>query len=489
MGRRRVLFISNGHGEDLLAGVLARALHTQRRELDIWAFPVVGEGKAYREFPVIIKGVQKEMPSGGWIRQSWQALIEDVKAGFLQLTWQQFGALKRLSPDVDLVIPVGDIYPLFLAFWFVRRPIVFVPTAKSEYIHGHFAVEKLLMRRYCRLVLPRDEVTAAGLRQAGVSARYLGNLMMDAIPPVHPGPDIRALLQADCLEESSVCPTGPVPDHENESRRSLVLSGRLDGKLAVSESGEGPERLSSRPGNDPDRKPHLPEESQDQVIIGILPGSRQEAYKNMSLISRSLDLIAARRGNISFAVALAGNLSLPAAAEVFRREGWQPGKEGSCHHEFSTCAGQLPSSRTTSSGAGNRTKDEILLHKNGCKLLLARGRFGDILRASKVIIGMAGTANEQAAGLGRPVVAFPGPGPQFTAGFLKAQKRLLGKALAATDGPEAAAREVLAILADFHRYEDMAAAGRRRMGEPGAASRMAEAILRVLDEVIAGNDG
>ena len=89
-----ILLISNGHGEDLLAGVLAQALHRQRPDLELWAFPVVGEGHALRRFPVKIVGVQKEMPSGGWVRQSWKAVREDIQAGFLQLTWQQWQALK-----------------------------------------------------------------------------------------------------------------------------------------------------------------------------------------------------------------------------------------------------------------------------------------------------------------------------------------------------------------------------------------------------------
>ncbi|NLA57850.1 MAG: hypothetical protein GX855_02960, partial [Firmicutes bacterium] len=47
-----ILLISNGHGEDLLAGVLAQALKRQRPDLELWAFPVVGEGHVLRRFPV-----------------------------------------------------------------------------------------------------------------------------------------------------------------------------------------------------------------------------------------------------------------------------------------------------------------------------------------------------------------------------------------------------------------------------------------------------
>lgn len=39
---------------------------------------------------------------------------------------------------------------------------------------------------------------------------------------------------------------------------------------------------------------------------------------------------------------------------------------------------------------------------------------------------MAGTAAEQAVGLAKPVLQLPGQGPQFTASFAEAQRRLLG---------------------------------------------------------------
>ncbi|HHV93740.1 MAG TPA: hypothetical protein GXX47_04280 [Firmicutes bacterium] len=383
-----ILLISNGYGEDLLAGVLAQALHRQRPELEVWAFPVVGEGRALQRFPVKIVGVQEEMPSGGWVRQSWKALREDIRAGFLQLTWRQWQALKALRARVSFTVPVGDIYALFLAYRFVRRPIVFVPTAKSDYIRGHLALEKHLMKKYCRLVLPRDELTAEGLRRSGIPAKYVGNLMMDAIFP----------------------------------------------------SGE---RLYGT--------------EERKWVIGILPGSRNEAYLNLPLLSLAMDTIVEELPDAYFAVALAGNLSLEKAAEILIQNDWQP-----------------------EAGAPHRERERFLAKNRAC-LLLAQGRFGDILAASRVVLGLAGTANEQAAGLGKPVVAFPGPGSQFTKRFLAAQKRLLGDALEAAEGPIPAGQAVLSILADEEKYRRMAACGRRRMGEPGGAERMAAEILQLWD--------
>ena len=53
--------------------------------------------------------------------------------------------------------------------------------------------------------------------------------------------------------------------------------------------------------------------------------------------------------------------------------------------------------------------------------------FDKILLKSSCCISMAGTAAEQAIGLGKPVIQIEGKGPQFTKTFAEAQRRLLGK--------------------------------------------------------------
>jgi len=53
--------------------------------------------------------------------------------------------------------------------------------------------------------------------------------------------------------------------------------------------------------------------------------------------------------------------------------------------------------------------------------------FDKILLKSSCCISMAGTAAEQAIGLGKPVIQIEGKGPQITKTFAEAQRRLLGK--------------------------------------------------------------
>ncbi|MCD6406830.1 lipid-A-disaccharide synthase, partial [Candidatus Aerophobetes bacterium] len=118
-----------------------------------------------------------------------------------------------------------------------------------------------------------------------------------------------------------------------------------------------------------------------------------------------------------------------------------------------------------------------LISKEKAVVKVVRGRFGDVVNLSKVIIGTAGMANEQAVGLGKPVVAFPGKGPQITEKFLRIQRKLLGGCVFIVKrDSEAIAEKVFSLLQDFELLKKVARIGKERMGEPGAAERIARLI-------------
>ncbi|HEY8417953.1 MAG TPA: lipid-A-disaccharide synthase-related protein [Limnochordales bacterium] len=201
-------------------------------------------------------------------------------------------------------------------------------------------------------------------------------------------------------------------------------------------------------------------------VVALLPGSRTDAYVNLGSLAHCLERLALtlprKAGGTQLVglVPLAPGLRMDRAAAVLLEKGWTP------------MPAQLPAA------LGFRD-----FGKQGARLRLTRGVFGDVLCAADVVIGLAGTANEQAAGLGKPVVAFPGPGVQFGPRFLRAQKRLLGDALAVVPpDPHAVAAEAAAILQDESRRAHMGAVGRGRMGPPGAARRMAADIVRLWED-------
>lgn len=65
--------------------------------------------------------------------------------------------------------------------------------------------------------------------------------------------------------------------------------------------------------------------------------------------------------------------------------------------------------------------------------------------------------------------------------FLRAQKQLLGEAIMIAESyPERVAQAVFAVLSDPDLRERMAAAGRERMGPPGALGIIAQHIVEEL---------
>jgi uncharacterized protein (TIGR03492 family) len=117
----------------------------------------------------------------------------------------------------------------------------------------------------------------------------------------------------------------------------------------------------------------------------------------------------------------------------------------------------------------------------------ATDAFADILEQCDLVCGMAGTAIEQAVGLGKPIVQLPGEGPQFTYNFAEAQMRLLGDSIetigtqpADAQSIQTAAAVIDRTLADPVRLRYCSMHGQERVGGKGAAVKMAQEILRLI---------
>jgi hypothetical protein len=110
-----------------------------------------------------------------------------------------------------------------------------------------------------------------------------------------------------------------------------------------------------------------------------------------------------------------------------------------------------------------------------------RDDLGALFAQATIALGQAGTANEAAAACGVPVVALAFDEKRKPAWYRMRQARLLGAALAVVPGdPERAADAIVALLADGVRRARMAQVGRERMGEPGGAAAIAQAIAALV---------
>ena len=170
-------------------------------------------------------------------------------------------------------------------------------------------------------------------------------------------------------------------------------------------------------------------------------------------------------GELQLELALVSTLSDEALAELVGARGW--------------------SLETTHSGATST------LHRERRRIQIRRGGFAAVLHSSDLLLCMAGTAAEQAVGLARPVLQLVGRGPQFTAGFAEAQRRLLGPTVFCADGEtgsqatlERTAAMALELLERCHLDQQLQRSCQHealnRLGTAGGGARMAASISQLL---------
>ncbi len=380
----RILCLSNGHGEDQVACQVA--LQIQAQDVSMIALPIVGEGRAYRSVGIPILNVTQTMPSGGFVYADVRQLWRDIQGGLLALTGRQLQAIRHQRAQVDLVLAVGDIVVLLMAWW-SGAPYCFVGTAKSDYYwrdeHGpyrryripwlqpcsdYLPWERWLMRRpRCQGVYPRDSLTTKALQTLGIPAFDLGNPMMDGL-------------------EAANAPLPPDPE---------------------------------------------------QPTLLLLPGSRPpEAYENWQ---RMMQVVQRLPQSLRVYAAISATLDAEQLMDA------------------------IPE-----------------LHR----IQLIQGQFGSCAHQADVVLATTGTATEQCVGLGKPVVSLPGDGPQFTPAFAEAQTRLLGSSVqvASVDTAATLIQHLIEQLDQDPIFKHtLIEHGRRRMGIPGAATRIAQHIVESME--------
>ncbi len=204
-------------------------------------------------------------------------------------------------------------------------------------------------------------------------------------------------------------------------------------------------------------------EMQRSLIVTLLPGSRApEAYDNWQLIVRAVAglLDTFRERSLLLLSAIAPSLSLDPLRETLKAQGWveQP-------PEFTVSNLQL------------NDPTALKFTQKNATLILTTDDYNLCLLKSDCCIAMAGTATEQFVGLGKPAIAIPGKGPQFTPAFAEAQTRLLGPSLILVEQPDKVASVVHQLLHDPDWLQLIAENGYQRMGEPGAAQRIANCLM------------
>lgn len=221
-----VLFVTNGHGEAAIADRIAQELRGLG-EFVTDHFALVGQGHGAGAFVDV--GPQATMPSGGLVAMgNVRAFAADLRAGFLGLVRRQLRFLRGARGRYAAVVPVGDVYALLFAR-VVRRPAIFVGTAKSVYVSPYGPLERRLLSS-ARRVFVRDAATAAFLRARGIAAEAPGNVIVDLLA-TEARVDWR-----DATERIAILPgsrTRAYADAARLARVARLVSQRVPGAAAV----------------------------------------------------------------------------------------------------------------------------------------------------------------------------------------------------------------------------------------------------------------
>jgi uncharacterized protein (TIGR03492 family) len=390
---RKVLFLSNGHGEDLNAVQIVKALHDRQPQLEIGAMPIVGQGNAYRNLGIKIIGPTEILPSGGFVYDNRLRLLDDLRSGLLTLLWRQIRAIRNYGRNCEAIFAIGDVVVLLGAYLTGKPYLAFMVSSSAYYEHRMQypkLTDWLLKSDRCQQIFTRDRYTAKMLQDLGYSkAIFVGFPAMDALEIT--GKDLQLL---------------------------------------------------------PDRP-----------MVALLPGSRlPEAGTNLQLL---LDLVIATTplfpNGIQFCAAVTPNLKARDAQgkiplqQLAEERGWEYHPTGYLTHP-----------------------------QHQIRLCCIDDAFADILQQCDLVAGMAGTAIEQAVGLGKPIIQIPTTGPQFTYPFAEAQMRLLGSSVqtigtkpATSETITQAAQAIQLTLADSAYLDRCRENGAERIGGAGGGDAMA----------------
>ena len=102
---RRILLLSNGHGEDLSGALIGQEL--QRLGFQVEALPLVGHGRAYQQAGITTRGRTREYSTGGLGYTSLLGRITEVVQGQVLYLLSRLALLLHIARRYALVVGWG----------------------------------------------------------------------------------------------------------------------------------------------------------------------------------------------------------------------------------------------------------------------------------------------------------------------------------------------------------------------------------------------
>jgi len=198
--------------------------------------------------------------------------------------------------------------------------------------------------------------------------------------------------------------------------------------------------------------------SKNDYVIGVLPGSHDDCRNNFRSIMSILSNINKKEKYV-YLVAVADKDNIPKFGKDLSTLNWFIKKSDPKHAIW------------------KNNRDETI-H-------LLNGYFGNVLMSSHVIVGTSGTGNEQAAGIGIPIISFPCGKIQYTKRFGLTQQKLLSKTLNfipnSNPSPDLFKKYLDKALNDAKYREEVRKIAIERFGDFGASERITHKILNTIN--------
>jgi len=176
----------------------------------------------------------------------------------------------------------------------------------------------------------------------------------------------------------------------------------------------------------------------NEKVIGILPGSREVTYQTIPLLSDIINRLA-KEQNPYFLIGISPKLDRQKIETVFK-------------------------------------------NSVNTRQVIFTTQYGDVLNSSTLVLALGGTASEQAACLGKPVITFWSQGISRSQGFVTAHTSTILKESAILVEPKAEVivAAMITLLRDPVKMAHMGQRGKELMGPRGASKIIAQRIAEYL---------
>ncbi len=188
---KKICIIASGYAEEMMSAKLLKEIKIELQnqnlsdEYLLLGGSLVSSGRWFQEEGIDTFFNGGMTPSGGFPFRTVKGFFADLFGGAFISPFVFRNEIKKIK-DIEVLIVLADTFFLWLAEVQKNSPIVFLPTARSNYHKAHNPIQKQQMKDHATVVFPRDLLTSDDFTEYGINSIFFGNLMQDLLNPNAP---------------------------------------------------------------------------------------------------------------------------------------------------------------------------------------------------------------------------------------------------------------------------------------------------------------